>query len=411
MSALPAITRELLPTDNNTYRKYYKRNNGASWSVVTLDEWKYFHRQDLWQVEYHSWGTTACSEFPYQAIQFAYERGLASAGREINPYKGAEAVAWLRGLYDSDLTSKTVGRDDPINFDAAAASTTSYLAIHHKRKAARRAKSRTTPRKKVHPSIIKHPANIDEFGKAWGEMMRYQPNGWYTIGGIQRWIDRETEGKNFVTRKAPKPEYDEDVEPSRRTGNSVGRGQKELRSHHRSEPLIEWSMPENILPYHIAWTKLRPLFCQAILWTHYVSDVEQIEKLRLLNVDGNTYRKWLAVAQRKIQQEICEIPEPAPEPPEVEPGLGPLWPCRIFGSVHKGSASDPGVSFPKSPLFDGPRRPIAEDENNNYVFRLPTAEVYAVVSKWHFNRFSRNEKTEFLDAAFVLFNEGRPLPT
>ena len=166
-------------------------------------------------------------------------------------------------------------------------------------------------------------------------------------------------------------------------------------------------MPENILPYHIAWRSLS-LAHQAILWTHYVSDVEQIEKLRLLNVDGDTYRKWLAVAQRKIEQEIRELPEPAPEPPEPKPGSGPLWTGRI---IHKLPISNPNVDpFPPSPLFHGFRMSVGEDENDNYVFRLPSAEIYATVAKRDFNQFSRDETTEFLDAALVLFNEGKPPP-
>ena len=43
---------------------------------------------------------------------------------------------------------------------------------------------------------------------------------------------------------------------------------------------------------------------------------------------------------------------------------------------------------------------IGEDENDNYIFRLPGAEIYAILAKRDYNGFLPNEAREFLDFAF-----------
>ena len=400
-----------LRPENDTYRKYYKRKGASSWTVATLSEWRQLIRYDLWQVYCHLWGAATCAEFPQQVIRAAYKHGLEAfqRGVGINPYYGGgEAVAWIRGYCKATLNPILAGPP------RAAPPIVSFLTVQReytaRRKVSRAAKDRrlATLNRQAQRSIKKDPTNIDEYGHAWGGMMRYQPNGWPSKSQWVRRMEESIAGRNSITRIAFDSSYG-DKAPSSSTGSNTGGGQKRIKRSCQSEPPIKQSMLPNILPYHIAWNGLRPLSYRAILWTHYVPIVEHTEKLRLLNVTDDIYMSWLASAQRKIDQEICELPEPAPEPPKPVPGSGPLWPCRIFASIHKFSirhsgadteSRGPVLQFPLSPLFDGFRMPICEDENNNYIFRLPGGEIYAILAKRDYNGFLPDEAREFLDFAY-----------
>ncbi len=320
--------------DNNTYRKYYKRNNGATWAVVTLSEWRQLILYDLWQVYPHLWGARA-------------PRRMCSA--------------------------KTTFNDKP------------------------------------HPH-----SNIRDMNQAetWGERMRYWPNGWHTKGLMARYAEWMTEaepGKNSITRSDGSQKnlawnFD-DWQPSQR-------GDSDCSKYFCSTPLIKHFMPADVIPYHIAWKDL-PFSHQAILWVHYASDVDYIRKLHLLKIDSDSYQNLLTLAQHKIEQTICELPDPAPEPPEPKPGTGPLWSCRIFARVHKWPIRHAGANtlhcgpvlqFPVSLSWAGFRLPIAEDENDNYVFRLPGGEIYALLSKRVYNCFLPEEAMEFLELARAIMN-------
>ena len=141
-------------------------------------------------------------------------------------------------------------------------------------------------------------------------------------------MEESISGENSITRIAFDQSYG-DPEPSSPMGSNTGGGQKIISEYFCSIPLIKRFMPTHIIPYHIAWKADLPLSDRTILWTHYVPIVDHKEKLLLLNVTDVIYTAWLATAQRKIDQEICELPEPAPAP-SVPGGAG-------IPGVRKGS--------------------------------------------------------------------------
>ena len=405
-------------------RKYYKRNNGSSWGVVTLSKWWRLIHYDFWEADCYLWGATACAEFPHRVIQLAYERGLESFGQKFNPYKGAEAVAWIRGHY----LARDVEHDHLIDgprFNIAVKMLPALEVEAEKRmkrgksdpSATRRQgndKSTAQAAKTVGIGPLTH---IHDLGKAWGKHMRSSPNGWHKTNSLVRHFEVGS-GHNYVrsaytsdsitsgSQRSYVPTSDSGqlsfgTDNWRISGSSPSSdcaafhrnlfdmSIKDMRIFKSTIPISEF-MSKELQWFHRAWLNKLPFRYQAMIWTHYVPTVDHSQKLALLHTTDSSYRACLAAAQRELHTQICVLqlnvktPLPANKYGPTKEQVAPLWATRILASVHKCTGQDSNV-------------PSSIIDDDNCYFRRVDGTLYSVLSRKQIRKLRRrNELKSFL---------------
>ena len=396
-------------------RKYYKRNNGSSCGVVTLSEWWRLIHYDFWEADCYLWGTTACAEFPHRVIQLAYERGLESFGQKFNPYKGAEAVAWIRGHY----LARDVEHDHLIDgprFNIAVKMLPA-LEVEAEKRMKRGKKDLTTVSEEAEGGESTAQAaktvgigpltHIHDLGKAWGKHMRSSPNGYDRTNPVARFGDVGS-GHNYVrsahtsdsitsglqrnytpTRGGGKLNFDSWQISGSSPSSSGAQFRKNLfdmrikntRIVKATIPISQF-MDADLQWFHRAWLNKLPFRYQAMIWTHYVPTVEHPQKLALLHTTDSSYRACLAAAQRELHTQICVLqlnaktPRPANKSGPTKEQAAPLWAGRIYAWIHK------------SPIrcSNPPPRIIPDD---NCYFRRGDGATYSVLSARFVKRLRR----------------------
>lgn len=264
--------------------------------------------------------------------------------------------------------------------------------------------------------------DVDEMGKKWGKWMRYQPNGWHRVNAIARMGDigsghiyaraafhSDTVGMGGQSNYAPQ-KLGKKLKlglktnswqisasgptaavygPSRR---NIADGRVKNFKIQKSKVLISQFMGEDLQLFHRGWGKLG-FTHRAVIWTQYVPDVNFTRKVNLLRTTSKRYGEWLEVSHRRIVDEIRlldiqHIPQHQPTKLPTTP-ITPLWPTRIFGSVHK---------FPIKHSASGElpvNGSIYDYVDDDYAyFRRSSGEIYAVISGIELRRLKRAGRFE-----------------
>jgi len=128
--------------------------------------------------------------------------------------------------------------------------------------------------------------------------------------------------------------------------------------------------------------------------------------MRLLQTTSDQYPKWLGLSRRAIAREIERLDTVLSfkkSPPKSvanrsKGNAGPLWPCRIFASMHKFPIRHSNVKdiLPASFSSQGIRKPRSASDylptDNANVFRRADGEIYAVISNIEYGRLYRQGK-------------------
>ena len=253
------------------------------------------------------------------------------------------------------------------------------------------------------------PAWVHELASDWGRYMRSQPNGWYRDNHVAN-LEKSLLGSGNNRKQTAFVSDQLELKGSQISGTQasaaafgkLGRNStdgliRNIRTYGPTIPIR--GMSEDQIRFHRAWKKLSECH-QAMLWTQYVLNVAQKRRMNLLQTTNDLYPKWLDLSQRAIAREITRLdaeigPKKTSRPARSVSGRhkgikGPLWPCRIFASIHKFPIRYSNVKnlFPASfsPLgFRNPRTSADYLPPDPYIFcRRPSGELYTVLSldKW-----------------------------
>lgn len=257
------------------------------------------------------------------------------------------------------------------------------------------------------PTANQKYAWVHQLASDWGRHMRSQPNGWYRenhVANLEKTLLGSGNNRKQAVFVSDQLEFKGNqisvTQASTAAFGELGKNPADglIRNIRMYGPIIPVrGMSQDQLRFHRAWKRLSECH-QAMLWTQYVLNVAQKQRVSLLQTTNDLYPKWLDRSQRTIARQIESLDSVSssknftagPETGRNTHGAGPLWPCGILASVHKYPIRHSTVKdlLPASFSTQGfriPRTPADYLPTDRYMFcRRPSGELYTVLSlaKW-----------------------------